>query len=299
MPESAPGKKPHWLRRKLPSGGAYERTRQLISHQHLNTVCKEANCPNRFECYENNTATFMILGDVCTRNCRFCAVRHGHASSPDPDEPLRVAQAIREMQLTYAVITSVTRDDLPDGGADAFARTISAIRRVNPHTHVEVLVPDFNGDPMAMETVLRAGPVVFGHNMETVKRLYSQARPDAVYTRSLEVLETAKKIAPHIFIKSGLMLGLGETGEEVHTTLDDLAVIGLDILSLGQYLRPSKAHLPVAAYIPPETFDRLKAAALSKGIRAVAAGPFVRSSYQAARLVEEIRMSDSFEFGER
>jgi len=290
MPESRHLPKPAWLKRKLPSGSDYEAMRQFISSKKLNTVCKEANCPNRFECYQKGTATFMILGDHCTRNCRFCAVQPGILSAPDDDEPKRVAEAIKDMGLSYAVITSVTRDDLSDGGADMFARTIRVVRKLNPQIRVEVLVPDFKGDASAIRVVVTEKPDVFGHNMETVKRLYPKARPEAIYERSLDVLRTAKTIRADQLTKSGIMVGIGETLDEIKETFDDLVQSGCDMLSIGQYLSPSKTHLPVKEYISPDTFIHLKEIARQSGLKQVASGPFVRSSFEASGLFHSLQV---------
>lgn len=276
--------KPPWLRRKLPSGPNYEKIRQLVKENHLSTVCQEAMCPNQFECYGKGTATFMILGDHCTRNCRFCAVQHGQLGPPDQDEPLRVAQAVQTMGLRYAVITSVTRDDMPDGGAYHFARTIKAIRELSPDTLVEVLIPDLQGNWDALDTIIEAQPDVLNHNLETISRLYPTVRPQAVYHRSLELLCQVKERQVTMITKSGMMVGLGETTEELQTAFIDLVHAHCDILTLGQYLQPSKNHLTVKHYLPPEQFDILKQQALHLGFAGVAAAPFVRSSYQAEEL---------------
>ena len=279
--------KPRWLRRKLPTGPGYERIRHLIKDQHLTTVCQEAMCPNQFECFAKGTATFMILGERCTRNCRFCAVSHGAVGPPDPEEPLRVATAIQAMGLRYSVITSVTRDDLPDGGAAHFAATIRAIRAHNPQTLIEVLIPDLQGDPEALEIILSAGPDVLNHNLETVARLYPEVRPEAVYQRSLEILRLCKTLAPGMVTKSGIMVGLGETADELSQLFADLRQARCDILTIGQYLQPSKAHLPIQRYVPPEKFAMMATEALALGFMAVAADPFVRSSYQAQTLYQQ------------
>lgn len=276
--------KPPWLRRKLPSGPNYEKIRQLVQENHLATVCQEAMCPNQFECYGKGTATFMILGDHCTRNCRFCAVQHGQLGPPENDEPTRVAQAVKTMGLRYAVITSVTRDDMPDGGAGHFARTIEAIRKVSPDTLIEVLIPDLQGNWDALNTIIEAGPDVLNHNLETVKRLYPTVRPQAVYQRSLDLLRQVKKRQATMITKSGMMVGLGETTEELQIAFADLVHAQCDILTLGQYLQPSKTHLTVEHYLPPEQFDILKKQALHLGFASVASAPFVRSSYQAEEL---------------
>jgi len=282
--------KPRWLRRKLPTGPGYERSRHLIKAQHLTTVCQEAMCPNQFECFAKGTATFMILGEQCTRNCRFCAIGHGAVGPPDPEEPQRVATAVQAMGLRYSVITSVTRDDLPDGGAAHFAATIRAIRAHNPQTLIEVLIPDLQGDPEALEIILDAGPDVLNHNLETVARLYAEVRPEANYQRSLDVLRFCKILNPSIVTKSGIMVGLGENAVELSQLFADLRQAHCDILTIGQYLQPSKAHLAVAQYIPPEAFAVMAREALTLGFRAVAADPFVRSSYQAQTLFQQASM---------
>ena len=279
--------KPRWLRRKLPTGPGYERIRHLIKDQHLATVCQEAMCPNQFECFAQGTATFMILGEQCSRNCRFCAVGHGTPGPPDPEEPERVAEAVRTMGLRYSVITSVTRDDLDDGGAAHFAATIKAIRARNPQTLIEVLIPDLQGDVQALARVLAAGPDVLNHNLETVERLYPKVRPEAGYQRSLGILRQSKSLAPGTVTKSGIMVGLGETEGELTRLFVDLQQTGCDVLTIGQYLQPSKAHLPVERYLPPEEFADMAHKALAQGFRAVAADPFVRSSYQAEALYRQ------------
>ena len=288
MPTEPNQPKPPWLRRRLPSGPQYERIRALIKAQCLSTVCQEAMCPNQFECFGRGTATFMILGDRCSRNCRFCAVGHGVPGPPDPDEPGRVAEAVGVMGLSYCVVTSVTRDDLAEGGAGHFAAVIKAIRRLNPQTLIEVLIPDFQGDPEALATVLAAGPDVLNHNLETVERLYPTVRPEADYRRSLELLTASKRIAPETVTKCGIMVGLGETAEELTCLFADLRRTGCDILTIGQYLQPSRRHLDVARYIPPEEFAVLEQQALALGFGAVAAAPFVRSSYQAEPLYRQV-----------
>ncbi len=286
---SKPGtrsRKPEWLRKKLPSGPEYEKIRRLLAQSRLHTVCQEARCPNMFECFKSGTATFLILGDRCTRDCRFCAVVHGRPSPPDADEPARVAGAAASLGLEYVVVTSVTRDDLPDGGASAFRDTIYALRKRIPHVSVEVLIPDFQGSNAALEEVLSARPNVLNHNIETVPRLYASVRPGAAYTRSLEVLSNAGRRAPDIPVKSGMMLGLGESEKEVDETLHDLADAGCRLLTLGQYLQPGPQHTPVSRFIPPQEFQSWKDRALEIGFKAVASGPFVRSSYHAREMYE-------------
>ncbi|MGD9948394.1 MAG: lipoyl synthase [Desulfobulbus sp.] len=281
--------KPRWLKRKLPSGPQYERIRHLIKDQCLSTVCQEAMCPNQFECYGNGAATFMILGDRCSRNCRFCAVGHGPQGVPDADEPRRVAEAVRTMELSYCVLTSVTRDDLADGGATHFAATIHTLRALNPRTLIEVLIPDFQGNIEALATVLAARPEVLNHNLETVESLYPTVRPQAGYGQSLEVLRQSKLIAPDVITKCGIMVGLGEGREELHQLMQDLRRVECDILTIGQYLQPSKAHLPVVRYLPPEEFAELEQEARALKFGAVASAPFVRSSYQAESLFKRAK----------
>ena len=282
-------RKPAWLKRRLPSGSGYEKVRTLLDNCRLHTVCQEAKCPNIWECFSRETATFLILGDRCTRNCRFCAVAHGPENPPDPEEPEHVASAVRQLNLAYVVITSVTRDDLPDGGAGHFAETIRILRKRCPKVVIEVLIPDFQGNRDAWRTVLESKPDVLNHNLETIQRLYPVVRPEADYHRSLDLIRYVAQNSPGISTKSGLMLGLGETRKEVVATFADLIRSGCRILTLGQYLQPSKAHLPVARYVPPEEFEALKTLALDKGFREVAAEPFVRSSYRAKELFQRVQ----------
>ncbi|MGB5987423.1 MAG: lipoyl synthase [Desulfobacterales bacterium] len=276
--------KPAWLRRPLPKGPAYESVRKLIRDGQLHTVCQEAKCPNQFECFSQHTATFLIMGGICTRNCRFCNVQGGTPRPLDPQEPLRVAQAAQTLKLRYVVVTSVTRDDLADGGAAHFAATIAALRQRIEKVQVEVLVPDFRGELSALATVLEAGPHVLNHNLETVARLYPRVRPGADYQRSLDLLAAASRHSAEIPAKSGLMLGLGEQEAEICHTLADLRSHGVRLLTLGQYLQPSTDHLPVERYLPPEEFHRWRRIALEMGFSDVAADPFVRSSYRAKEL---------------
>lgn len=276
--------KPAWLRRRLPSGPEYERLRTLLRDHHLTTVCQQALCPNQFECFGRGTATFLLLGERCTRTCRFCAIGHGPLGPPDPDEPQHVAEAVRILGLRYTVLTSVTRDDLADGGAAHFAAVVRAVRDVSPGTRVELLIPDFQGDAQPLATVLAAAPEVLNHNLETVPRLYAAARPQAIYTRSLELLGRVRTIEPNTVRKSGIMVGLGETRAELRQLFADLRRVDCDLLTIGQYLQPSRDHLPVTRFVPPEEFAELRGEALALGFRAVAAGPFVRSSYQAETL---------------
>jgi len=275
---------PEWLTVKAPKRGAYEEMAGFLQSLGLHTVCQSASCPNIGECFSRGTATFMILGNVCTRNCGFCGVRSGEPLPVDPEEPSRVAEAASRMGLRYVVVTSVTRDDLPDGGAAQFAETIRQLRARIPDARVEVLIPDFGGDTTSLRTVLEAAPFVLNHNVETVPRLYSTVRPDADYERSLSLLETAKKAGASIYTKSGLMVGLGESKEEVVGVLRDLRSRGCDIVTIGQYLRPSSANLPVIEYIPPAMFDEYRDIGEEMGFHHVASGPFVRSSYHAAEI---------------
>ncbi len=287
----APPKRPEWLRAPAPAGENYRDIRQLVARLRLHTVCESAACPNVGECWNHRTATFMILGNVCTRRCGFCAVEKGSPLPVDYDEPRRVAEAVAAMGLKFAVITSVNRDDREDGGAELFAMVIEAIRRRVEGCGVEVLVPDFQGSHAAVETVLAAAPDVFNHNTETVPRLYRQVRLGARYERSLDVLAHAKRIAPAVPTKSGLMLGLGETGAEVLQVMRDLRAQGVDILTLGQYLRPSPKHLPIVRYVPPEEFAEWRAAGREMGFGHVEAGPLVRSSYHASAPVRKTMLA--------
>ncbi len=284
QPQGNSVRKPRWLTRRLPGGPEYEEVRSLISNGHLHTVCQEAKCPNQFECFSKRTATFMIMGSRCTRNCRFCNVEHGPLDLPDPKELHRVAEAVEDLKLRYVVVTSVTRDDIPDGGAGLFAETITEIRRRVPKAMVEVLIPDFQGDYDALKTVLDARPSVLNHNIETVPRLYNTVRPQAIYKRSLELFRRVKMYRPDIPAKSGIMLGLGETDEEIRQTLEDLYNHECRILTMGQYLQPSKQHLPVQRFVTPDEFDAWRETALKIGFSEVASGPFVRSSYHAEDL---------------
>ena len=279
--------RPYWLRAPAPAGENYRELKGLIERLRLHTVCESAACPNVGECWNHRTATFMILGNVCTRRCGFCAVQKGAPLPVDYDEPRRVAEAVAAMGLKFAVITSVNRDDREDGGAELFALTIQAIRERIPRCGVEVLVPDFQGSHAAVETVMAARPDVLNHNTETVPRLYRQVRLGARYERSLDVLAHAKNAAPQTPTKSGLMLGLGETQAEVLDVMRDLRAHRVDILTLGQYLRPSPRHLPIVRFIPPEEFAQLRAAGLEMGFGHVEAGPLVRSSYHAADAVAD------------
>lgn len=285
-PEPLDRRLPRWLKRNVPKGNANHFTANLLEELRLETVCDNARCPNRMECYSQKTATFMILGNVCTRPCAFCAVAKGKTQEVELDEPERLAEASRRLGLKHVVITSVTRDDLPDGGADHFYRSVLAVRE-KTQAAVEVLTPDFLGKPGAIERVVEAAPEVFNHNTETVPRLYREVRGrKSDYRWTLELLRRVKELNPAIKTKSGLMLGLGETHEELFDTLADLLDVGCDLLTLGQYLQPSPEHLPVVRYIPPEEFDELGKAARRMGFQQVASGPFVRSSYHARDMAE-------------
>jgi lipoyl synthase len=284
--EPLPLRKPSWLKVKAPGGPNYMRLKQLMRELDLHSVCEEAHCPNVGECWEHGTATFMILGDVCTRNCAYCAVAHGRPPKYDIAEPHRVAQAIAEMGLQHAVITSVDRDDLPDFGAWVFAETIRQIHERIPGCSVEVLVPDFQGNEDSIRTVLEAGPEIYNHNTETVPRLYKKARPGGRYPRVMEIFRYAKRIAPEIPTKTGMILGMGETIEEVVAVMRDLRAVDVDILTLGQYLRPSDAHIALDRYYTPQEFRQLYEIGMEMGFRHVESGPLVRSSYHAWEQVQ-------------
>ncbi|AMV27212.1 Lipoyl synthase [Gemmata sp. SH-PL17] len=276
---------PPWLKRPLPTGNGNNFTAHLIEDLRLETVCESAKCPNRPECWSRRTATFMIMGNLCTRTCSFCSVPKGTPEHLELDEPARLAEASVRLGLKHVVITSVTRDDLPDGGAMHFADCIAAVRARVPDAALEVLTPDFLGDPVAIDTVTDANPEVFNHNLETVPRLHRTVRGRALYHRSLGLLERVKRRAPHIVTKAGLMLGIGETIDELFDVLADLRAIKCDVLTLGQYLAPTVKHMPVARFVPPSEFDSLAATARLMGFKQVVAGPYVRSSYHAADMV--------------
>lgn len=286
MSTSAKPRKPDWLKIKLTTGEPYRELKDMMRTRTLHTVCEEARCPNIYECWANRTATFMILGDICTRACRFCAVKTGLPTELDLQEPLRVAEAAEQMGLRHCVVTSVARDDLQDGGASIFAATIREIRKKQPLCSVEVLIPDFQGDESALRIVMDAKPDILNHNVETVERLSDRVRAKAKYSRSLELLRRAKAMSPDIPTKSSLMLGVGETLDEVRRTMDDLREVGCDILTLGQYLQPSPAHLEVTRYVHPDEFAELKADGIARGFSHVESGPFVRSSYHAHEQVK-------------
>jgi lipoic acid synthetase len=284
--EPLPRRKPSWLKVKAPGGPNYMRLKHLMRELDLHSVCEEAHCPNVGECWEHGTATFMILGDVCTRNCAYCAVAHGRPPKYDIAEPHRVAQAIAAMGLQHAVITSVDRDDLPDFGAWVFAETIRQIHERIPGCSVEVLVPDFQGNEDSIRTVLEAGPEIYNHNTETVPRLYKKARPGGRYLRVMEIFRYAKRTAPGIPTKTGMILGMGETIEEVVAVMRDLRDVDVDILTLGQYLRPSDAHIALDRYYTPQEFRKLYEIGMEMGFRHVESGPLVRSSYHAWEQVQ-------------
>lgn len=278
--------KPEWIRIRLRTGGSFQEVRSMVRDLSLHTVCEEARCPNIFECFSHRTATFMILGDNCTRRCGFCAVGKGLPVTVDPLEPRHVAEAVRSMGLSHAVVTSVDRDDLPDQGSGQFVRTIQEIRAINEKTRVEVLIPDFQGDAACLRQVLEAEPEILNHNMETVERLYHRVRIGSDYRRSLELLARAgewrdTRSGRGMLTKSGVMVGLGETFEELLRVMDDLRASAVDVMTIGQYLRPSLKHLPVERYYTPDEFVRLKSEGLSRGFRHVESGPLVRSSYHA------------------
>ncbi len=284
--DALPERKPSWLKVRAPGGENYVRLKGLMRDLDLHTVCEEAHCPNVGECWEHGTATFMILGSVCTRNCAYCAVAHGRPPTYDITEPARVATAIGEMQLQHAVITSVDRDDLPDFGAFIFAETIRQIKARLPNCSVEVLVPDFQGNENSIRAVLDARPDIYNHNTETVPRLYKKCRPGGRYERVMNIFRAAKRIAPHIPTKTGIILGMGETIEEVVEVMRDLREVDVDILTLGQYLRPSDAHIALDRYYTPEEFKYLKEIGMEMGFRHVESGPLVRSSYHAWEQVQ-------------
>ncbi|MBW6458353.1 MAG: lipoyl synthase [FCB group bacterium] len=279
-------RKPDWLKINLPGGTHCQTVKSVLNRHRLHTVCDEARCPNKEECWSRKTATFMILGDVCTRNCAFCAVKHGHPLPPDPSEPAGLAEAVALLELDYAVITCVTRDDLPDGGAAHWAACIREVRKHNPLCRIEILISDLGGNNHALDMVLNAGPDVLGHNLETVPRLYPAARPQADYTRSLNILKHAAE--QNFITKSGIMAGLGENLEEVAELMQNALEHGVCIFTIGQYLQASRCHLPVIEYIHPNTFLRYKTLGLQLGFRHVESGPLVRSSYHAKEAFEHI-----------
>src|SRR5690348_807508 len=289
--EPLPERKPSWLKVKAPGGPNYLRLQHLMRDLGLHTVCQEAHCPNVGECWEHGTATFMILGDVCTRNCAYCAVAHGRPPKFDPAEPERVAEAAATMRLQHVVLTSVDRDDLPDYGAWAFAETIRQIKLRCPDTSVEVLVPDFQGNEDSIQAVLEARPDIYNHNTETVPRLYKRCRPGGRYERVMRIFTTAKRLAPDIPTKTGIILGMGETNEEVVAVMRDLRAVDVDILTLGQYLRPSDGHIPLDRYVTPEDFRFFREVGMELGFRHVESGPLVRSSYHAWEQVQAANLA--------
>jgi lipoic acid synthetase len=288
------GRHPDWLRVRIPGGDEYFDVRNILRRHELNTVCEDARCPNIAECWgRHRTATFMILGDTCTRACAYCAVRSGVPGAVDEGEPERVARAVADLGLRHAVITSVDRDDLADGGAGIFARTVGQIRKLDPDVRIELLTPDFGGSVEALRTVLDSGPDIFSHNLETVGRLYPRVRFRSDYSRSLGLLGEARRYRPHIRTKTGLMLGLGEELDEIWRLIDDVRAMDVDILTMGQYLTPTPKHAPIARYYSPEEFDRLGEGARERGIRWVFSGPLVRSSYHAEDVFRELARAGS------
>ena len=281
---------PIWLRKRISDPSLLFKMKDLLDGLHLHTVCESAECPNQAECFSKGTAVFLILGDTCTRNCRFCAIKKGHPSPLDPSEPQNVAEAVSRLKLKHAIITSVTRDDLPDGGARHFAKTINAIRQTNSQTTIEVLIPDFQGSSAALKIIVNSPLEVINHNVETVPRLYPYVRPKADYHRSLNLLLRVKEMNPKIATKSGLMLGLGESHDEVIRVMGDLRQVDCDLLTIGQYLRPSPSHYPVCRYIPPQEFEEYQAIALEVGFKGVASAPLVRSSFNAADMYTKLEV---------
>jgi lipoic acid synthetase len=276
---------PDWLKVRIGGGERYRQMISLLRKAKLHTICQEAKCPNIAECFNSGTAVFLIMGDICTRNCRYCNVSHGTPEPLNPDEPRDVAESVKELKLKYAVITSVTRDDLTDGGASVFSNTITSIKKINPDCKVEVLTPDFNGDIKSIRTVLRAKPDVFNHNIEVVKQLFSNIRPEGNYSRSLNLLESIKKIDKQTKTKSGFMIGLGETKNQIIATMKDLRTAKVDFLTIGQYLQPSRNHVEIQRYYTPDEFKVFKEIAINIGFNHVESGPLVRSSYHAEKAI--------------
>ncbi len=291
----SPRRRPPWIRVRAPSGQTYEALRQLMRGKALHTVCEEAQCPNLGECWGKGTATFLMMGDTCTRSCGFCDIQTGRPNPLDWAEPNRIAESVRAMGLQHVVITSVNRDDRPDGGAPLFAMVIRRIRQLQPGCSAEVLIPDFKGSEWALKIVMDAQPEILNHNVETVPRLFKVVQPQDRYQWALDTLGNAKSMQPLVLTKSGIMLGLGETIEEVLQTMADLVNIGVDILTLGQYLQPSKRHLPIARYYTPAEFDELREAGLNMGFKWVESGPLVRSSYRAAEQVRQLSRLQHFQ----
>ena len=294
----SPRRRPPWIRVRAPSGETYQRVRELMRSKSLHTVCEEAQCPNLGECWGRGTATFLMMGDTCTRSCGFCDIKTGRPSPLDWREPNRVAESVRAMGLQHVVITSVNRDDRPDGGAPIFAMVIRRIRQLQPGCSVEVLIPDFKGSEVALKIVMDAQPEILNHNVETVPRLFKHVQPQDRYDWALTTLENAKCMDPLVLTKSGIMLGLGETLDEVRATMGDLAGIGVDILTVGQYLQPSKRHLPIERYYTPQEFNQLREQGLAMGFKWVESGPLVRSSYRAAEQVRELSRLEHFRLHE-
>ncbi len=280
--------KPEWLRRSAPDPAVLAKMKELLDGLQLHTVCESAHCPNQGECFARGVATFMILGDVCTRNCSFCAVEHGRPAPLDANEPEHVVEAVKKLGLRHVVVTSVTRDDLPDGGAYQFAKVIKAIRSYDPRITVEVLIPDFQGSPSALEFVVASHPAIINHNVETVTRLYPRVRPEANYERSIQLLKSVKLMEGELLTKSGLMLGLGERHREVIQVMEDLRKVNCDFLTIGQYLRPSLNHHEVVRFAPPAEFEECKNIGVAMGFRGVASAPYVRSSFQADKMFKGI-----------
>lgn len=289
-------KKPEWLKKRVKNIENIEETAKLLRSLSLHTVCEGAECPNISECFGNKTATFMIMGGVCTRQCRFCAVTKGEPQKLDEQEPVNIGKASKELNLKHIVITSVTRDDIPDGGAEHFAKTVNEIRKQNPLSTIELLIPDLQGDWDALKTIINAKPDILNHNLETVPSLYEEVRPQANYYRSLELLKKVKDFNPSIYSKSGIMLGLGEKDDEIYQVMDDLREIECDIITIGQYLRPSNEHIELKEYVHPDKFEEYRKVALKKGFKYAASGPFVRSSYNASLGMDEIKQIRNIEF---
>jgi len=293
-----PRRRPPWIRVKAPMGETYENVRELMRSKDLHTVCEEAMCPNLGECWGSGTATFLMMGDTCTRSCGFCDIKTGRPNPLDWAEPNRIAQSVRAMNLRHVVITSVNRDDRPDGGAPIFAMVIRRIRQLQPGCSIEVLIPDFKGSETALKIVMDAQPEILNHNVETVKRLFKKVQPQDNYEWALSTLRNAKAMDPLVLTKSGIMVGLGETFDEVVETMQDLANEGVDILTIGQYLQPSKKHLPIERYYTPEEFDELRRIGLEMGFKWVESGPLVRSSYHADQQVRELSKLNHFRLHE-
>lgn len=279
---------PDWLKVPIPGGKSYVTIKKRLRNAKLHTICEEAKCPNLAECFERGTATFLILGDTCSRNCKYCKVNHGKPGPLEPDEPIEVAESIQSLNLSYAVITSVTRDDLSDGGASIFSKTIKEVRKMNPSCKIEVLIPDFNGNQKALQMVLDAKPDVLNHNIEVVKELFPTVRPEGDYQRSIDLLKQCKQYDSKIPTKSGFMVGLGETTQQIKKLLEDLSDAQVDMITIGQYLQPSKQHIPVTKYYTPEEFEQFKKQAIQLGFSHVESGPLVRSSYHAENAVQHM-----------